>query len=223
MGPMPAASPLPDPETIRRTAEQVLRRPDYQLDPQADSGLTLLELLLRVFRWILTPFQWLIGALAGLPGWLRWPIALGLVALLVLLVFHIGYTIVGAVRGPRQKRGLAAALPRASRDPAALEREAAEAVSRGDFITAVRLLFAACLLRLELAEKRPFLAGTTNREHLRRHRDSPVFEPLRQFVEIIETRWYGRGLCGAEDFEACRVAHARIREFTQEPLHAHRA
>ncbi len=223
MGPMPVASPLPDPETIRRTAEQVLRRPDYQLNPQPDSGPALLELLLRFFRWILTPFQWLLDALAGLPGWLRWTIALGLAALLLLLVFHIAYTIVSAVRGPRQKRGLAAALPRTSRDPAALERQAAEAVSRGDLITAIRLLFAACLLRLELAEKRPCRAGTTNREHLRRHRDSPVFEPLRLFVEIIDTRWYGRGICGPEDFEACRAAHARIRDFAQELLHAHRA
>ena len=196
MGPMPAASPLPDPETIRRTAEQVLRRPDYQLDPQPDSGPTLLELLQRFFRWILTPFQWLLGALEGLPGWLRWSIAVGLAALLILLVLHLGYTIVRAVRGPRQKRGLAAALQRTPRDPAALERQAAEAVSRGDFITAIRLLFLACLLRLELAEKRALLAGTTNREHLRRHRDSPVFEPLRLLVEIIETRWYGRGVCG---------------------------
>ncbi len=223
MGLMPAASPLPDPETIRRTAEQVLHRPDYQLAPQSDSGLTLLELLLRLLRWVLTPFLWLLNTLAGLPGWLRWPIALGLAALLILLVFHIGYTIVGAVRGPRQKRGLAEALPRMSRDPAALERQAAEAVSRGDLITAVRLLFMACLLRLERAEKRPFKAGTTNREHLRRHRDSPVFEPLRLFVEIIETRWYGRGICGLEDYEACRAAHARIRDFAKEPLHAHRA
>jgi hypothetical protein len=223
MGPMPAASPLPDPETIRRTAEQVLRRPDYQLNPQPDSGPALLELLDHFLRWILTPFQWLLDALAGLPGWLRWPVALGLVAILILLVCHIGYTIVGAVRGPPQKRGVAAALPRTSRDPAALEHQAAEAVSRRDFLTAVRLLFAACLLRLELAEKRPLLAGTTNREHLRRHRDSPVFEPLKLFVEIIETRWYGRETCGLEDFEACRAAHARIRDFAQEPLHAHRA
>ena len=220
---MPAASPFPDPEMIRRTAEQVLRRPDYQLDPQSDSGLTLLELLLRFLRWIFAPFQWLLDALSGLPGWLRWLIVLGLAALLVLLVFHIGYTIVGAVLGPRQKRGLAAALPRMSRDPAALEDQAAQAVSRGDFITGVRLLFAACLLRLELAEKRPVRAGTTNREYLRRHRDSPVFEPLGLFVEIIETRWYGRGTCGPEDFEACRAAHAQIREFAQEPLHAQRA
>ena len=156
MGPMPAASPLPDPETIRRTAEQVLRRPDYQLDPQPDSGATLLAWLLRLLHWILTPFRWLFDVLAGLPDWLRWPIVLGLAALLILLVLHIGYTIVRAVSGPGQKRGLAAALPRTPRDPAALERQAAEAVSRGDFITAIRLLFLACLLRLELAEKRVF-------------------------------------------------------------------
>jgi hypothetical protein len=223
MGPMPAAAPLPDPETIRRAAEEVLRRRDYQLDPQPESGSILLEWLLRFFHWILTPFEWLLNALAGLPAWLRWPIAVGLAALLVLLVLHIAYTIVSAVRGPRQKRGLAAADPRAPRDPAALERQAAEAVSRGDFITAIRLLFVACLLRLERAEKRAVGAGTTNREHLRRHRDSPVFEPLKLFVEIIDTRWYGRGVCGLEEFEVCRAAHAQIRDFAQEPPHAHGA
>jgi len=223
MGPMSTASLLPDPETIRRTAEQVLRRPDYQLDPQPDSRLTLLDLLLRFFRWILTPFRWLFDAMAFLPDWLRWLVVIGLFALLILLVLHIGYTIVSAVGGPRQKRGLGATVSRTPRDPAALERQATEAVSRGDFITAVRFLFLACLLRLELAEKRTFRAGTTNREHLRRHRESPVFEPLERFVEIIETRWYGRGVCGPEDIEVCRVAHARIRDLAQERTNAQRA
>jgi hypothetical protein len=223
MGPMPAASPLPDPETIRRTAEQVLRRSHYQLVPQPDSGATLLEWLLRLLAWILTPFRWLLWLLAGLPAWLRWPIFIGLVLLLILLVLHMGYTIVRAVSGPRQRRGLASAIQNTPRDPATLERQAADAVSRGDFITAIRLLFVACLLRLEVAEKRALRAGTTNREHLRRHQDSPVFEPLKLFVEIIDTRWYGQGVCGLEEFEACRAAHARIRDFAQEPVHAHRA
>jgi hypothetical protein len=30
-------------------------------------------------------------------------------------------------------------------------------------------------------------------------------------------------VCGLEDFEACRAAHAQIRDFAQEPPHAHRA
>ena len=129
MGPMPAASPLPDPETIRRTAEQVLRRPDYQLDPQPDSGATLLEWLLRFLRWILTPFQWLLDALAGLPGWLRWPIVLGLAALLILLVFHIGYTIVR-----RRARAPAEARPgRGSSAYVARSRRARTPGGRGGF------------------------------------------------------------------------------------------
>jgi Domain of unknown function (DUF4129) len=223
MEPMPAAATPTDPETIRRTAEEVLRRPAYQLDPPSDAGATLLDWLLRILRWIWTPFQWLIDALGDLPFVLALPIVSGLVALLVLLVFHVGYTIVKAVGGPSQRRGPAAAVLRTRRDPAALERQAAEAVSRGDLITAVRLLFAACLLRLEAAEKRVFRPGTTNREYLRRHRDSPVYEPLKLLVDTIETRWYGQGGCGPEDFEACRTAHCRIRDYAQEPRHAQRA
>jgi hypothetical protein len=154
---------------------------------------------------------------------LRWPIAVGLAVLLILLVVHIAYTIVRAVRGPRQKRGAAVIDPRAPRDPTLLERQAAEAVARSDFITAIRLLFLASLLRMELVEKRAFRAGTTNREHLRRHQNSPVFDPLRLFVETIETRWYGRGVCGPDDYQACLAAHAQIRQFATEPAHAHRA
>jgi hypothetical protein len=201
----------------------VLRRREFQLNPQPDSRPFLLELLLRVVRWILRPVEWLLVALSGLPGWLRWPVAIGLLAILVLLVLHIAYTIVRAVSGPRRNRGLAAAVLTTPRDPAVLERQAAEAVSRGDFITAIRLLFLACLLRLELAERRASRAGTTNREHLRLHLDSPVFEPLKLFVDIIETRWYGGRACGPEDFEACRAAHAQIRDFAQELPIAHRA
>jgi hypothetical protein len=223
MGPTPAASPLPDPDTIRRTAEQVLRRPEFRLDPQPDSGAWLLRWLMRILRWVAAPFRWLFDALEGLPDWLRWLVVIGLVVLLVLLVLHIAYSIVVAVRGPRMRRGPAAAVGAAPRDPVVLEGQAAESVARGDFLTAIRLLFLACLLRLEKAEQRVFRAGTTNREHLRRHRGSPVFEPLGQFVEIIETRWYGQGACGPEDFDACRAAHARIRDWAEEALHAHRA
>jgi hypothetical protein len=220
---MSAASTLSDPETIRRTAEEVLRRPYYQLHPKPESGATFLDLLLRAIRWILKPVEWLLEALSGLPGWLRWPIAVGLAVVLVLVVAHIIYTITKALRGPGQKLGVNALDRRLPRDPALLERQAGEAVARGDFMTAIRLLFHACLLRLERAEKRVFRAGTTNREHLRGHRDSPVFEPLKLFVETIETRWYGRGECGPEDYEACLAAHARIRQLAKDGPDADRA
>ncbi len=223
MGLTPAETAANDPETIRRTAEQVLRRPEFQLDPTPESGTTILEWTLRVLRWILEPFRWLFNAMEGLPDILRWLIVVALFAALVLLVLHIAYTFVQAVAGPTRVRGLSATARATPRDPSSIERGASEAASRGDHLTAIRLLFAACLLRLEAAEKRIFRPGTTNREHLKRHRKSPVFEPLKVFVDTIETRWYGQGECGPDDFEVCRAAHARIRDLAQEHADAHRA
>lgn len=223
MAPTPAGAETTDPETIRRTAEQVLHRPEFQLEPTPDSGSLFREWLLRLLEWVLTPFRWLFDAMEGLPDILRWLIVIALFAALVVLVLHIAYTIVQAVAGPARVRGLSAIVRAAPRDPATIERDASEAAARGDFLTAIRLLFAACLLRLEAAEKRIFRPGTTNREHLKRHRKTPVFEPLKVFVDTIETRWYGEGECGPDDFEACRAAHARIRDLAQEHADAHRA
>lgn len=223
MGLTTAGTAATDPETIRRTAEQVLGRPEFQLDPRPETGTTILEWTLRVFRWIIEPFRWLFNAMEGLPDILRWLIVVGLFAALVLLVLHIAYTIVQAVAGPARVRGLSATARAAPRDPSSIERGASEAAARGDYLSAIRLLFAACLLRLEAAEKQIFRPGTTNREHLKRHRKSPVFEPMKVFVDTIETRWYGQGECGPDDFEACLAAHARIRDLAQEHAHAHRA
>lgn len=223
MGPTPADSPMPDPEMIRRTAEEVLRRPEFQLEPRPDSGATVLDWLLRILHWVLMPIQWLIDAFSFLPFPLAVMVVVALVAIVIVLVLHITYTIVMAVTGSGSKRGVGAAVRETIRDPSILERQASEAVARGDFITGIRLLFAACLLRLETAEKRPFRPGTTNREHLRRRKDSPLFEPLKRFVDTIETRWYGEGACGPDDFEACRAAYTRIRDLAQERPHAQRA
>ena len=220
---MPSASSLPDPEIIRRTAEEVIRRPAFQLDPQPESGTTFLELLLRFLEWISTPFRWLSEALSGLPVWLRWPIVVGLATLVVVLVLHIIYTIVVAIRRPARRAGLAVIDARTQHDPTAIERQAAQEVARGDFIAAIRLLFRASLLRLDLAEKSKTRVGTTNREYLRRHQNSPVFEPLKLFVETIDAKWYGREVCGPEDHEACLTAHSRIRQLAKDALHAHRA
>ena len=223
MGPTSAASPLPDPETIRRTAEQVLRRPDYLLDPQPDSGSTLLEWLLRTLHWIATPFFWLLDALSGLPGWLRWPIALGLLALLILLVFHIGYTIVSAVSGPRQRRrpgrvrseyvsrsrrartpggrvGLSRRLHH--RDPAVVRGVPVAAGTGGE-------------ARLSPAR---LTASTCAATRIRRS-SSPSSDSSRSSKRVGTAR----ASAGPRNLEACRAAHARNRDFTQESLHAHRA
>lgn len=219
---MPSAS-LPDPEIIRRTAEEVIRRPAFRLDAQPESGEKFLNYLLQFLDWIFTPFRWLAELLSGLPFWLRWPIFIALTALVVALVLHIICTLVMAIRRPVRSAGLATLDARTRDDPEAIERQAAEAVARGDYIAAIRLLFRASLLRLDRAEKRQTRVGTTNREYLQRHRESPVFEHLKLFVETIDSRWYGRETCRPEDYEVCLAAHARIRQLAKDVLRAHSA
>ena len=46
---------LPDPVTIRRTAEEVIQRPDYRVDPVGQSGKTMLDFVLELLGWILNP------------------------------------------------------------------------------------------------------------------------------------------------------------------------
>jgi len=217
---MAGTDPLPDPETIRRTAEEVIQRPDYRPEPLAESGKTLLDLFFELLEWLLTPFAWLFDSLQGLPDWLRWLIVVGLFVLLVALVTHVIYTIAVALRGPR-RAGKHGEIGKARRlDPAALERQAEAAAAGADYIGAIRLLFRACLLRLAAGEQRAFRPGLTNREYLRRYSNTPVFEGMNLLVETIDCKWYGGAECARTDYEACRDAHGRIRGLTRERAHA---
>ena len=220
---MATAAPLPEPDIIRRTAEEVVQRPEFQLEPVGDSSASLLELLIQILQWIAGPIKWIFRMTSGLADWMRWPITIGLVLLLLLLVGHIVYTIVTALRGPRRRDGFTLAKERVRRDPAALEREADEAYARQDYITAIRFLFQAVLLWLERYERRKLRAGTTNREYLHRYSNSPISQPMRSFVETIDVKWYGRGACSLDDYETCRLAHAEIRRLARERQHAHSA
>ena len=107
--------------------------------------------------------------------------------------------------------------------PLALERLAQEAVAQGDFISAVRYLFRACLVRLQANDERTFRPGMTNREYLRRFRKTSFVDSLALFVELIDTKWYGGGDCRREDYESCRTAYALIQQQMKDISHAHSA
>jgi hypothetical protein len=172
--------------------------------------------LLQFLRWILKPFEWLFNALDGLPDAIRWLVVVGLALLLLLLLGHIVWTFIVAIRrAPVRSRRLNAERDRAI-DPADLEREAETRGARGDYIEAIRLLFRAAVLRLQRAEKRPFRPGFTNRELLRRYQSSPLFDPLKGFVETIDAKWYGLQPCNPEDYAVSRVRHIELRKLIEE-------
>lgn len=218
-----AASSLPEEETIRRIAEEVVSRPDYNLEAQPGSGSALLEWILGFFEWLLTPFRALFGALTEISPVLAWAVIILMFLVVFALIAHIIYSIRMAMQGRQASLPFGAGKRKEQVDPTVLEQMADEAFGNGDYIGAIRHLFRACLLRLEQVEKRTFRRGMTNREHLRRYRSGPISQPLELFVETLDTKWYGQGVCLPEDYERCRSAHQNIRHLARETSNAHRA
>lgn len=220
---MAAPAMLPDADTIRRTADEVIRRPEFLLDHELDSDGMLVSFYLRVLRAVLGAIQWLFSFLDGLPPVLWWLVVIGLTVVLIVLLTHMGYAVASLFRGGKRGGISITKLGKIQADPETLERLSAEAAARGDCSTAIRLLFKACLLRLEKAESKRLRGGTTNREVLRRHRNTPVYEPIKLFVEIIETKWYGPGVCTEADYQACLTAHAELLRSARRVIDVHPA
>ena len=211
-----ATTAMPDPETIRRTAQEVVYRPEFQIRPTHDSRFVW-DLVWRILRPILRFFS----RLWDISPVLAWAVVIGLSALAIALLVHIVYAFRTALV---RRTHLGDALRQDSRkiDPIELERQAEDAAVREDFITAVRLLFRAALLRIAQTEKRELRPGTTNREYLRRYAQSKYAGSLQQFVDVIDAKWYGLGLCSAGDYQSCRRAHTAICT-ASEVNHAHGA
>lgn len=201
---------LADPETIRRKAAEVLQRSDYQLDAAGPADILVYKLLLQLIRVLGYLVTWLYRMVEGLPPWLQHVVVWGLILIVVALVGHMIYSVLSLFWSAHKPRGLTSKLSTTTIDPDALESQAEAAAASGDCSLAVRLLFRACLLRLERAESQKIRGGTTNREVLRRHRNSSVYEPIKLFVEILEMKWYGQGVCSRADYEACQQAHASL-------------
>ena len=202
---------LPDDNVLREKVRDVLARPDYRLDPPGDSAAWFIEMLLNVLAWIIWPFKWIYNFSEGLPEFLRWLVVLAMIAVMGLVVGHIVYTVVSAIRGSdREKFALPSESTPQRMTAAELETLAEQAANRGELVVAVRYLFRASLARLELREKKMTRRGLTNREHLRRYRGTPFFDPLEVLVSTIEWKWYGEQPCADEDWESCRRAYQSV-------------
>lgn len=202
---------LPDDNVLREKVRDVLARPDYRLDPPGDSAAWFIEMLLTVLSWIIWPFKWIYNFSEGLPDFLRWLVVLAMIAVMGLVVGHIVYTVISAIRGSdREKFALPSESAPQRMTAAELETLAEQAANRGELVVAVRFLFRASLARLELREKKMTRRGLTNREHLRRYRGTPFFDPLEVLVSTIEWKWYGEQPCADEDWESCRRAYQSV-------------
>lgn len=200
---------LPDPDRIREKAAEVVGRPEFQEAENIDLRGEFFVWLIRLIERALTPFFAFFGHLWEFSPILATVVFVLLVVLLVVIVGHI----IRSFRVAMQRRTGTAHLGLIQKrplDPRSFELEAEDAARRQDYIVAVRLLFRAALLRLELAEKRTTRPGVTNREYLRRYRGTSSYDALRQFVEVIDAKWYGGSSCDQQDYLTCRQAHATL-------------
>jgi hypothetical protein len=204
-------------DTFQRKAAEVLARPEFDLAAPKERESS--ELLQRVLRWLLGLFSRFLEALGFLPAPLRWLVVFVLTVLLVVLVVHIVWSFSRAIRGVARRKVVLKSEDSNPR-PEEFESAAARQADSGDFIGAIRLLFKACLLRVEAVQKQPFRRGVTNREILRNLRATSIAEPLNRIVEIIDTRWYGHLPCNQDDYAECQTASARIRGLIERRTHA---
>lgn len=205
-------APLPSPDVIRQKAADVLARRDYVLDPGVD-----LSWVKRLIESIVKPFLNMFQSLYDVSPALAWGVSIALLLIGVLLMLHIVYVLRGALQGPRRPMDLSH-LDEALEQPEAWEQRAAQAASAGDHIGAIRALLRAALLRLEAAHRKAVRHGRTNREYLRRFRDTPAFEPLRCLVEMVDLKWYGGAPCSADDYRAGTDAYTQVQQFSRTVL-----
>lgn len=202
--------PLPDDSAIRQTASEILRGPDYILTQQPQDTeaviFKLLEALRRVARAML---DWSVELRETSPA-LYGLLMVALFILLLFLLWHIAYSLRKAFTRADDAT-LAAKEVEDHDEPALWERRASEAHSRGDRVYALRCLLMAGLVRLESGQKKRLRRGATNREILRKYRQSAAFEPLKLMVDLVDVKWYGGAACEAADYDAGAKAYAQLR------------
>jgi hypothetical protein len=202
-------------ETVRDVAREVIARPEFQVDEPSTLPYDILDAILRFLAKIFKPFQEFAEYLYEASPFLFWLVVVGLVLIAAALIAHIVYSFRVALA---RRAETISGLTKSKRvlDPNKLEADAKAAAMRGDFIGAVRLIFRACLARLEAAEERTWRLGLTNRELLSRYRNTQMAEALRTLVETIDAKWYGHALCDAADYEACVQAQNSVKRHVGE-------
>ncbi len=201
----PAQTPVGDADAIRRLAADVLQQSDYKMHST--------ENFARIIKWfldILRAFFKMFDALYDFSPFVFFWIVAVMVLIVVALIVHIVYSLKTAMRGRRALQAYQENNVMADTLPESWDRRAWDAFAVEDYLPAIRFLLHASLLRLELARKATFRRGATNREYLRRYKNTGAYPHLAELVDITDSRWFGGVDCSRSDVEACFMAHQQI-------------
>ncbi len=218
-----ATATLPPAEDVRATIAQILARREYQ-EPQPSALDAFYRALSRIgeriLNWILKPIAWLIDRLSSLGADAspvsRWMVISLLTGLLVLVLLHLYYVASGAFGHVRRRRSGQDLQPSRQADPAELTRQAQTAAAGGEYREAVRLLYIACLLRLDRAGLLVYHPSITNWAYVDVLSDRPSVAPFfRDFTALADRAMYGVAPVDAEQFHRSKELARRLEVDTE--------
>jgi tetratricopeptide (TPR) repeat protein len=192
--------PSPDRGTIRHQVDDILARPEFR---QKDLSW-LLKALKQFFDWL--------GGLHDTAPLLFWILIVVLVTVLLLLIFHITWTVRQAfVTGEAAKDSRQAAEQR-QRLSQAYQQQALDRAARGEYTEAIRFLFLSLVFRFDEEGRVLFQRAYTNREYLALFTDRPgVNAELRVFVDTLDDNWYGQRPSDPGRYQECLTLFEKLR------------
>ena len=195
--------PTASPEEIRRTAEEVLSRPEFAQPPE-----TIFERIARVIQEAIADA---LNALfsGGRSGVVAWTI----VAVVAIVVTIVAVRVIRSVRGNPVADDDDVRIVASTRRPATdWDREAAEHAAAGRWRDALRCRYRALVARLAALGAVDEIPGRTAGEYrldLRRSRPDAA-EPFGEATEMFERVWYGHRDTDASEEERFRELAAAV-------------
>lgn len=195
---------LPGDDEVRRLAAEIVARDEYGGPQKVMRGL---EAVLEALQSLLRNLG--LGELADSNPLLYWAIQIGLIALAVLLIAHIVWSL---------RRALAPTVAPTRNPPSSLDAdfatEADELARQGRFLEAARRLQLGVLDSLLRGRRLELSRSDANRVLRRRLRDARIGEDERRellrLLDRFETRWFRDRAEDPDLYRGWRALYARL-------------
>lgn len=198
------AAERPTPTELRRMITEILAS-GYQLEEPLTVRIErwLTELLMRLLQAIGSLAE--SGPLAGMAPWVWWVLFGICLVLLVLIIVHIAVTVRGLLVEPL-RRARREPRRRQREDPASVLRSAEQALGRGEYERAIRLLYRATLLRLDRLGLLSHDPARTNWENLHalQASDRSVREAMEELTGTLDRVIYAGEPATERTWRTCR-------------------
>lgn len=190
---------MPDRPSLDVAFDEIISRADYK------AGMSGSEDSFDVVAWLRESWAKL-GTLQEASDTAFWVTIIAGCTILVVLLAHITYTIVRALRPlARGGPGRAAEKIKPLQTPQQLIAKADGLAAEGDFRGAVRGLYLVLVRELQIKGILPRTRAQTNWEHVRHLAAKPALvQHVRPFAQTFDEKWYGGRSAGPEDVLRCR-------------------